>query len=133
MRWCVCGQSFGYGDAATNAEALRQMAAHLRPGGRLVLDIYNRDFFEARQGGRETTQRGETVVTQRLAGDRLVVDLVYTGRGERDRFDWQVFTPATIEALAEQCGLRQMLVCTGLDENLPPPPDQPRMQIVFKR
>jgi hypothetical protein len=63
MRWCVW-QSFGYGDAATNTEVLRQMAAHLRPGGRLVLDTYNRDFFETSQGVRETTQRGEPVVTR---------------------------------------------------------------------
>jgi len=45
-------QSFGYHDAATNAAVLRQMATHLRPGGRLVLDLYNSNFFESRQSAR---------------------------------------------------------------------------------
>jgi SAM-dependent methyltransferase len=127
-------QSFGYGDAATNADVLRQMAALLRPDGRLVLDIYNRDFFETRQGERETAQRGERIVTrQRLEGDRLIVDIDYIDRGEGDRFDWQVFTPEEIVSLAERFGLRSLVACMGFDEHLTPLPDQPRMQLVFAR
>ena len=43
-------QSFGYFGQATNADVLTQICRHLRPGGRVVLDIYNRAFFEQRQG-----------------------------------------------------------------------------------
>ncbi len=127
-------QSFGYGDADTNAEVLRQMTARLHSGGRLVLDIYNRDFFESRQGERETTQRGEAIRTrQRLEDDRLIVALDYLDRGERERFDWQVFTSESIAALADRCGLRVLVACTDFDERVPPSIDQPRMQLVLER
>ena len=48
-------QSFGYFDAATNADVLRQAGDRLRPGGRLLLDLYHRDFFARRQGSQEQT------------------------------------------------------------------------------
>ena len=45
--------SFGYFDAVENERVLASFARRLRPGGRLVLDVHNRTFFEARQGTRE--------------------------------------------------------------------------------
>src|SRR5688572_27155276 len=39
-------QSFGYLDRAGNDRLLSDIASKLRPNGRFVLDIYNRDFFE---------------------------------------------------------------------------------------
>ena len=127
-------QSFGYHNAATNADILRQMAELLPSGSRVVLDIYNRDFFAPRQGSRTTEQQGVEVVThQRLDGDRLVVDLEYRGRQEQETFDWQVFTPQAITDLAASVGLERMLACTSFDENQPPSEDRPRMQLVFGR
>ena len=41
-------QSFGYFDEQTNQQILQQISAKLRPNGRFLLDIYNRDHF-ARQ------------------------------------------------------------------------------------
>lgn len=43
-------QSFGYFDADQNLAVLHGIRDLLRPRGRLVLDIYHRDFFEAHQG-----------------------------------------------------------------------------------
>ena len=40
--------SFGYFDAAENERVLGSFARRLRHHGRLVLDVYNRAFFEAR-------------------------------------------------------------------------------------
>lgn len=40
-------QSFGHFDADTNIAALAEMARVLRPGGRLLLDLYHRDFHGA--------------------------------------------------------------------------------------
>lgn len=125
-------QSFGYHDAATNADILRQMAELLTSGGRVVLDLYNRDFFGTRQGERTTIQEGVEIVTrQRLDEDRLIVDLDYRDRDERETFDWQVFTPDTITDLATSVGLEPVLACTAFDKSLPPSRDNPRMQMVF--
>jgi SAM-dependent methyltransferase len=126
-------QSFGYHDSATNRRIIAQIARHLNPGGRFVLDLYNRAFFAPRQGQRTTTQKDVEVITrQRLEGDRLLVDLVYGESGERDAFDWEVFTPGSLRALVEGCGFRTVLACTGFDEQQPPTSDLPRMQFVFE-
>lgn len=127
-------QSFGYFDSATNMQVLRQIADRLRTGGRLVLDIYNREFFESRQGTRILQQHGFNIATsQSMRGDRLTVELNYVEKQEHDIFDWQVFTPETITALAETSDLELLLACTDFDENTRPSAARPRMQLVFEK
>ncbi len=127
-------QSFGYFDAATNAAVLRQMAAHLRPGGRLILDIYNRAFYAAHQGERSIERDRRTInEVSRLDGDRLVVTLDYGSGTPRDRFEWQLYTPEEITALAASLGLRLLLACTGFDEARPATATEARMQVVVEQ
>ena len=45
--------SFGYFDAEQNEHVLASFARRLRPGGRLVLDLFNRAFFAGRDGERD--------------------------------------------------------------------------------
>ena len=127
-------QSFGAFDAETNAEVLAQIGRKLKPGGRFILDIYHRDFFERNQGSR-SFERGGGAVTEnkRMDGDRLTVRLDYAARGEMDEFEWQLFRPEEICALAEQYGFAVLKVCTGFDERLPVSAEQPRMQLVFEK
>jgi SAM-dependent methyltransferase len=126
-------QSFGYHDAGTNRRIVEQIAGTLRPGGRFVLDVYNRAFFEPRQGTRTTTQQGvEITTTQALAGDRLTVELVYGNEDGGDVFDWQVFTPETLRSVVEPLGFRTVACCTGFDERHEPSADVPRMQLIFE-
>lgn len=127
-------QSFGYHDPATNRDVLRQMTSLLPIGGRIVMDIYNRDFFTARQGTRASEVRGVEVVTsQRLEGDRLIVDLAYRDRLQQETFDWQVFTPLAVTELAASVGLAPVLACTSFDESVAPSSNRPRMQLVFAK
>ena len=53
-------QSFGYFDDETNANVLAQMARRANPRGCVILDIYNRAYFETRQGGNLVTRGGKT-------------------------------------------------------------------------
>jgi SAM-dependent methyltransferase len=127
-------QSFGYYDAATNAEILAQIARKLKPGGRFILDIYQRDFFERNQGTRSFERGGASVTeTKRMDRDRLIVRLDYAARGEVDQFEWQLFRPEEICQLAEQCGFRSLNVCAGFDEALLATAEQPRMQLVLEK
>ena len=127
-------QSFGAFDAATNADVLGQIGRKLKPNGRLILDIYHREFFERNQGTRRFVRGGATVTeTKRMDGDRLAVRLDYEGRGEADEFEWQLFTPGEIRDLAEQLGFSLLNTCAGFDETLPASAEQPRMQLVFER
>jgi SAM-dependent methyltransferase len=50
--------SFGYFDDATNQDILRQIHAKLRPGGRFILDIYNRESLERFPARRQFEKEG---------------------------------------------------------------------------
>jgi SAM-dependent methyltransferase len=126
-------QSFGYGTAAENAALVRAMASLLEHGGRVVLDVYNRAFFETRTGTRTIERDGRTIRERtELAGDRLTTSLDY-GSGVEDVFSWQLFTPEELTEVARSAGLVPVLICTELDEAVPASPDHARMQLVFAR
>jgi SAM-dependent methyltransferase len=127
-------QSFGYFDAATNAAILRQISQKLRPGGRMVLDIYQRSFFERNQGTRYFDRDGRTISeTKRMDGDRLNVMLDYGPDLPADSYAWQLFSPTAIAELARQCGFELLLACTGFDPATPASSAAARMQLVFER
>jgi SAM-dependent methyltransferase len=127
-------QSFGYFDAATNAVVLRQMRDALCPGGRLILDLYNRDAF-AQGSIDETAERaGRTITTkQTLLDDRLSVAIDYGADLPRDTFAWQLYAPSELAVLAETLGLRPLLMCAGCDDRVAPTARERRMQVVFER
>jgi SAM-dependent methyltransferase len=127
-------QSFGYFDAATNADVLRQIRRALRLGGRLVLDVYHRGFFERHQGTRRFEREGILITeSKRLRGNRLTVHLTYGTDEVSDSFQWQLFTPDGLREFALRCGFRSILACSDFDEGTPPTPERPRMQAIFAK
>ena len=127
-------QSFGYFDAEENADLLRRWAELVPPGGRLLLDVYHRSFFEAHQGERRRKHRDVSIRERcRMEGDRLVVELAYEDLGGGDRFEWQLFTPEDLEEMASLCGWQLRLACTGFDARQKADPGQPRIQYLFVR
>jgi SAM-dependent methyltransferase len=126
-------QSFGYGTAAENAELLGAMVVLLEPDGKLLLDVYNRAFFETRTGTRAIEREGRTIREQtELEGGRLTTSLDY-GAGVEDVFSWQLFTPEELTEVARSAGLVPVLVCADFDEAVRPSPERARMQLVFER
>lgn len=133
-------QSFGAFDAAANDRVLASMAGRLRPGGRLLLDLYNRDALgslPATATDRRPLVPGapeSRIETRReLAGDRFRVTIDYEGRDVTDEFDWEVFTPEGIVERADPFGLRPLLRCAWFDPDIPPGPEHVRMQVLFER
>src|SRR5256886_11827944 len=96
----VVSQSFGYFDPTTNRDVLGRLAASVREGGRIILDLWNHEFFAAHQGERELeTASGVVRESKRIAGDQLFVDLDYPD-GDHEQFEWQLFSPAQMISLA---------------------------------
>jgi hypothetical protein len=125
-------QSFGYFDGETNRDILRQVSQKLKPKSRFILDIYQRDFFEAHQGSRQFEREGLLITsTNRMSGNRLTAELDYGN--SQDTFEWQLYSPDEICRLAAGFGLACLLVCTDYDEQKPITIDKPRMQLVFER
>lgn len=127
-------QSFGHFDAERNRGVLGAVHRRLRPGGRLVLDVYNRRFFETRLGTRRREVDGVVVHEHKeLRGRRLSVSLTYEGTDEADRFEWEVYAPEEIVAVAAAEGFAHLLGCRDFDESKGVSDDGPRMQMIFER
>lgn len=125
-------QSFGWSDDDANRGFLARARDLLQPRGRLVLDIYDRRFFEANQGARISTRAGTRVVERKtLNGTRLTVELQYDGAAGTETFDWRVYTPTEIIAEAGSVGLGVVCCCAEFDEAVPASAAVPRMQLVF--
>jgi len=129
----VMGQSYGHFNASTNAAVLLRLAAGLRDRGRILLDLWNPEFFEAHQGTREMPGMGGVVLeTKRVEDGRLLVHLDYPG-GDGEDFEWQLFTPEEMSAMTEPLGLRVIACCTDFDSSVAPCDSKPRIQFVLER
>jgi SAM-dependent methyltransferase len=129
----VISQSFGYFDPTTNRDVLSRLAVSVREGGRVILDLWNQEFFAAHQGERELeTTSGAVRESKRLNGDRLFVQLDYPD-GAHEEFEWQLFSPAQMISLAQSVGLDSLLSCTDFDTTIAPSPTKPRIQFVLER
>jgi SAM-dependent methyltransferase len=129
----VMSQSFGYFDAAGNRDLLRRLINGLRDGGRIILDLWNPEFFAANQGQRDLeTPAGTVREDKRVKDGRLSVQLTYPD-GAQESFDWQLFTPEEMESLAELADATLIVACTNFDTGTKPQTENPRIQFVLER
>ncbi len=116
--------SFCYFDPGTNERVLASFSRRLRPGGRLVLDVFNRNLFEAQEHEVERELRPGIVERSILIGDRRQCELHY-GDGHVDSFEWQLYHPEELELLGAAHGLVPVLRIA--------PNDVSAMQLVLQR
>jgi SAM-dependent methyltransferase len=129
----ILWQSFGYFEPTDNDQVLVDVAALLRPGGRLLLDLFHADYFETRQGRTASVRDHRCLaITNTVAGTRLTSRIEYVD-GTEESMDWELFTPETISARAARVGLEEIERCTWWDEARAPSPDQQRFQMVLRR
>ena len=128
----VMGQSFGHFDAGTNRDILRRLVHSIRKRGRVILDLWNPEFFKEHQGDRALKiSKGVVRENKRVTDDRLVVRLDYP-EGAGEQFEWQLFTPEQMEQLASSVGLGWLVSCTDFDLTAPPSPVNPRIQFLME-
>ncbi len=113
--------SFGYFDAGENELVLASLARRLRPGGRIVLDLFNREFFAGRDGRRQL--RPGIVERSWLEGNRRRCEIDY-GDGHVDTFAWQLYSADELEELAARSSLRPVSRAASASE--------PSMQLVLQ-
>jgi SAM-dependent methyltransferase len=129
----VMGQSFGHFDAATNRDILFRLASSIPKRARILLDLWNPEFFKAHQGQRDLeTSRGIVREIKRFEDSRLFVQLTYPDEIQ-EKFEWQLFTPEQMEQSAKAVGLRLVTSCSGFDAKSMPSPGDPRIQFVLQR
>jgi SAM-dependent methyltransferase len=129
----VMSQSFGYFAAAANRDLLQRLANGIRNGGRIILDLWNPEFFAAHEGQRDLqTPAGLVHETKRVEGGRLFVRLDYPGGGQDD-FEWQLFTVPEMRSMAESVGLNLTIACRDFDDATRSSPENPRLQFVLQK
>ena len=125
--------SFGYFDDAGNEAVLRQIAGVLRPGGRALIDLYNREHMQSLPASEMTSRAGQTVTTERIwLGNRFRVRLAYSSGGS-DEFEWRLYTPEELSDICATAGLNTLLACAWFNESLPASAEHARMQLVLER
>lgn len=125
--------SFGYFDDATNEEILGQIAAALRPGGRALIDVYNRDYMLSLPANDIAVRGGVEITTDRTwTGKRFGVRLQYSS-GARDEFEWRLYTADELSKICAAAGLDTALACAWFDETLAASAEHARMQLVLER
>jgi SAM-dependent methyltransferase len=126
--------SFGYGSSEQNVGLLADMRALLRPGGRLLMDIYNAEAAALLPNQERGERAGRSVQTTRTwLGSRLRVELEYSDTQLRDVHEWEMYSPDQFAKVAESVGLDVVRCCAWFDPNIPPSPDHLRMQFLLER
>ncbi|HEY7207981.1 MAG TPA: class I SAM-dependent methyltransferase [Gaiellaceae bacterium] len=107
------GQTFGLFDAETNAAVLGAMRERVRPGGRIVLDAFDRRFLAE-------------AVTAETGRFRIHLE-------DGGEFEWMLYTPDEMQSLADALGLRVLLTCSSFSEESAADGTTPRFQVVLER
>jgi SAM-dependent methyltransferase len=128
----ILWQSFGYFDPATNNQILRDIAALLRPGGRLVLDVYHPDFVRAHTGT-TTATRSEACrsITNIVIDGRLRSTITYADNST-ETMDFELLDPDDLAIRAAGAGFRLVEACCWWDPTRPPTPTEHRYQLVLE-
>ena len=129
----VLWQSFGYFDPATNDRVLAHIHSVLRPGGRLLLDLFHRTYFERNEGRISPTRdpRCESITNEMKSG-RLSSDIAYAD-GSHETMEFELFTPAEIQRRARRVGFETIEACCWWDGTRPPSVDEQRFQVTLER
>jgi len=125
--------SFGYFDDATNEAIVRQVAQVLRPGGRAIFDLYNREHLERLPSSEDGARAGIAFrTTRRWDGRRLRVSIDYE-QGGHDEIEWRLYTAEEFGRVCAEAGLEALQRSAWFDESRAPSADHARMQFVVER
>lgn len=116
--------SFGYYGEDENEAVLARLARALMPGGRLLLDVMNRDRLLTEPPGRTWTQRTDGALlmeevsldprTSRVTSRQTLIEPA-TGPRPVKEFTVRVFTCAELEAMLRRSGFEVERVWGGAD------------------
>jgi SAM-dependent methyltransferase len=129
----ILWQSFGHFDPTTNDRILADIATLLRPGGRLLLDLFHPEPLIAERGAPVRSPRAEGVVITNLVKSGRLESRIQYPDGAPETMSFELFTPAALIERAGRAGFTVIEQCCWWDEARPPDPTVHRYQSVFER
>lgn len=136
MRWVfdaalVLWNSIGFVDRRVDRETLAGCAAVLRPGGKLLLDLYHPDWMQRNQKSGARDARGP-VIQRWVDRGRCFHEIRYTS-GHVDEIQFEIYQPKEIRELAQRAGFEPLVEMASWQPESPPDAQLPRYQIVCLR
>jgi SAM-dependent methyltransferase len=137
MRWTFDGavllwNSLGFVGRGADLETLSGMARALRPGGKVVLDLYHPDWLRQNDRHGEPDERGGVRVQRWMRGSRCFHTIRYDN-GRVDDIQFDVYQPAEIREACVRAGLEPEVDMVWWDPASRPSADLPRYQLVCFR
>jgi SAM-dependent methyltransferase len=129
----ILWQSFGYFSPAENDSVLRSIAQLLRPGGRLLLDVFHAEYFRRHHGVRASVPAGVLRIEDRLEADGRLKSKIKYQDGSEDLMDFEIYSPEELTDRATRQGFELREACCWWDPGRPPDPKEPRYQLTLER
>jgi aminoglycoside 6'-N-acetyltransferase len=136
LRWrfdaaLVMWNSLGFAGRAGDRDTLAGLAAAIRPGGRLVLDLYHPEWMRQNEQTDRRDARG--AVIQRWVRNDRCFHLIRYPSGRVDDIQFDLYAPDDMRALCRDAGFSTTAEMTRWDATRPASADQPRYQLVCER
>ena len=130
----IMWQSFGYFDDEVNKNILRNIYSLLKSSGKLILDIYNKEFFQNNQGIRIINRDNKKIEeTKFVKNDRLEVNLNYGRNIDPDNFNWRIYSVEEFISISKDIGFDVINICSNFDVDEKVTSDDSRVQYVLKK
>ena len=134
MRWVFDGalflwNSLGFVGPSTDVETLAGVAAAVRPGGKIVFDLYHPDWLQRNEQSRQPDERGAVKVRRWIREGRCFHEIRYAD-GRVDDIQFNIYKPDEIRDLARRAGLEPEVEMAWWNSESRPSADSPRYQLV---
>jgi SAM-dependent methyltransferase len=136
LRWTfdvavVLWNSFGFGSREDDGETLRGLARVLRPGGRLLLDLYYPDWLADNPQSEAVDERGATI--NRWVRDGRCFHRIRYRDGSSDTIEFNVYRPDEITQMLSGAGFQVDAEMVWWRVETSPGPGYPRYQLACSR
>jgi SAM-dependent methyltransferase len=136
LRWAfdvavVLWNSFGFLRREDDRETLRGLAGIVRPGGRLLLDLYHPDWLSANPQAGTVHERGATI--DRWVQDGRCFHEIRYPNGSADQIEFNVYRPDEITGMLGEVGFPVDAEMVWWNSEILPGPRFPRYQTVSTR
>lgn len=130
--------AFGYFDDEENLQVMKNVSKALRPDGRLLFDMPNRDTFLKMRYPSIVTEKDGNLMIDRVSFDLLTGQqinrriLIRDGVRKDQPFKIRLYNPSEIRDLLKQAGLELEMIYGGWDGQ-PVSPDARRLIIIGRK
>jgi SAM-dependent methyltransferase len=136
LRWTfdvaiVLWNSFGFQWRENDVETLRGLARVLRPGGRLLMDLYHPDWLIANPRSGMVHERGATI--DRWVQEGRCFHRIRYRDGSSDAIEFNVYHPDEITGMLSEAGFQVDAGMVWWKAEMSPGPRFPRYQTVSTR